>query len=91
MNSTAAIDALVLGVPALVVGLPNNLSPFVDAGVMAGAGPRGDSARRSRPLLYDAERLARALLARAAGVCREHAMASDGAGGRTAPPMPSWP
>jgi capsule polysaccharide modification protein KpsS len=27
MNSTVAIDALVLGVPALVIGLPNNLSP----------------------------------------------------------------
>jgi hypothetical protein len=28
---------VVLGVPALVVGLPNNLSPFVDAGLMVGA------------------------------------------------------
>ena len=37
MNSTVAIDGLVLGVPALVIGLPNNLSPFVDAGVMLGA------------------------------------------------------
>ena len=38
VNSTVALDAAVLGVPALVVGLPNNLSPFVDAGIMAGAG-----------------------------------------------------
>ena len=38
MNSTVALDAAVLDVPALVIGLPNNLSPFVDAGVMAGAG-----------------------------------------------------
>jgi len=37
MNSTVAIDCLVLGVPALVIGLPNNLSPFVRAGVMVGA------------------------------------------------------
>jgi hypothetical protein len=37
MNSTAAIDAMTLGVPAIVVGLPNNLSPFVEAKVMAGA------------------------------------------------------
>ena len=37
VNSTAAIEAMPLGVPSLVVGLPNNLSPFVDAGVMAGA------------------------------------------------------
>ncbi len=44
MNSTVAIDGLVLGVPALVIGLPNNLSPFVDAGAMAGAnGPARDS------------------------------------------------
>ena len=32
-----AIDGLVLGVPALVVALPNNLSPLVDAGAMIGA------------------------------------------------------
>jgi hypothetical protein len=36
VNSTVALDAAVLGVPALVLGLPNNLSPFVDAGIMAG-------------------------------------------------------
>jgi Capsule polysaccharide biosynthesis protein len=36
VNSTVALDAAVLGVPALVIGLPNNLSPFVEAGVMAG-------------------------------------------------------
>jgi hypothetical protein len=38
VNSTVALDAAVLGVPTLVIGLPNNLSPFVDAGAMAGAG-----------------------------------------------------
>ena len=38
VNSTVAIDALVIGVPAVVVALPNNLSPFVEAGVMVGAG-----------------------------------------------------
>ena len=37
VNSTAAIEAMPLGVPALVVRLPNNLTPFVEAGVMAGA------------------------------------------------------
>ena len=37
VNSTLALDAAVLDVPALVVGLPNNLSPFVDAGILAGA------------------------------------------------------
>ena len=37
VNSTVALDAAVMGVPALVLGLPNNLSPFVDAGAMAGS------------------------------------------------------
>lgn len=37
VNSTVAIDAMTLGVPALSVLLPNNLSPFVEAGAMAGA------------------------------------------------------
>ncbi len=41
VNSTVAIDAAVLGVPALVIGLPNNLSPFVEAGLMAGVPPGG--------------------------------------------------
>jgi hypothetical protein len=37
VNSTVALDAGVAGIPALVIGLPNNLSPFVDAGALAGA------------------------------------------------------
>jgi hypothetical protein len=37
VNSTVAIDAVALQVPALVIGLPNNLSPFVDGGAMLGA------------------------------------------------------
>jgi hypothetical protein len=52
VNSTVALDAAVLGVPALVVGLPNNLSPFVEAGLMAGA-DTGDPAELLRRLLYD--------------------------------------
>jgi hypothetical protein len=57
MNSTVALDAAVLGVPALVVGLPNNLSPFVDAGIMAGAesGDVAGTARRLEQILYDEE------------------------------------
>jgi hypothetical protein len=52
VNSTVALDAAVLGVPALVIGLPNNLSPFVEAGAMAGAGTAeiGEALRR---ILYD--------------------------------------
>ena len=37
VNSTVAVDALALGVPSLVIGLPNNLSPFVTDGAMLGA------------------------------------------------------
>ena len=36
VNSTVAFDAMTLGIPALTVALPNNLSPLVDAGVMVG-------------------------------------------------------
>jgi hypothetical protein len=54
MNSTVAIDALVLGVPALVVGLPNNLSPFVEAGVMLGASRAEEVGAGLEALLYDA-------------------------------------
>jgi hypothetical protein len=50
-NSTVAYDGLALGIPALVIGLPNNLSPLVDAGVMAGT---ADRLRQSlRAVLYD--------------------------------------
>jgi CDP-glycerol glycerophosphotransferase (TagB/SpsB family) len=64
-NSTVAIDGMVLGLPALVIGLPNNLTPFVDAGVMLGAdGP--EKIRQSlEMLLYD--RQVRQRIAEAAG------------------------
>jgi hypothetical protein len=54
VNSTVALDAAVIGVPALVVGLPNNLSPFVDAGIMAGA-EGGGILQALRQILYDEE------------------------------------
>ncbi len=53
MNSTVAIDAAVLGVPALVIGLPNNLSPFVDAGIMAGTPSQGGIGPALHRILYD--------------------------------------
>jgi hypothetical protein len=55
MNSTVAVDGLVLGVPALVVGLPNNLSPFVEAGVMLGADGPEKIKHELESLLYDRE------------------------------------
>jgi hypothetical protein len=76
MNSTVAIDGLVLGVPALVVGLPNNLSPFVDAGAMRGAG-RDEVGEALDALLYD--RQARAgELASAARFVADFAIQADG-------------
>jgi hypothetical protein len=53
VNSTVALDAAVLGIPALVIGLPNNLSPFVDAGIMAGAATAREIAPSLRRLLHD--------------------------------------
>ena len=52
VNSTVALDAAVLGVPALVIGLPNNLSPFVEAGAMAGA-TAAQMEGALRQILYD--------------------------------------
>ena len=57
VNSTVALDAAVLDIPALVIGLPNNLSPFVEAGLMAGA-PQGttkEMAEALQRILYDEE------------------------------------
>jgi Capsule polysaccharide biosynthesis protein len=53
VNSTVALDAAVLGIPALVIGLPNNLSPFVDAGIMAGAANASEIGTALRRILYD--------------------------------------
>jgi hypothetical protein len=52
VNSTVALDAAVLGIPALVLGLPNNLAPFVEAGIMAG-GSDEDLPQLLRRILYD--------------------------------------
>jgi hypothetical protein len=53
MNSTVAVDGLVLGIPALAVGLPNNLSPFVDEGVMLGANGAEKIRQALESVLYD--------------------------------------
>jgi hypothetical protein len=55
VNSTVALDAGVLGIPALVIGLPNNLSPFVAAGIMAGPATRSDIEPQLKRILYDGE------------------------------------
>ena len=77
VNSTVALDAGVLGVPALVIGLPNNLSPFVAAGAMAGAATLADIEPALRRILYDQE--FRLQIERCRGeYLGRHAIASDG-------------
>jgi hypothetical protein len=83
MNSTVAIDGLVLGVPALVVGLPNNLSPFVDAGAMAGASGPAGIRERLRSLLYD-QGARRTVIAAGEAFARAYALRSDGQSARRA-------
>ena len=77
MNSTVAIDGLVLGVPALVIGLPNNLSPFVEAGAMLGADSTDQIRERLQSLLYDRESRA-AVISRGAAFASQYALRSDG-------------
>jgi len=55
VNSTVAVDALSLGLPVLVIGLPNNLSPFVEAGLMVGAGTQEEIRAALAKLLYNQE------------------------------------
>ena len=76
-NSTAAIEAMPLGVPTLVVALPNNLSPFVEAGAMAGAASPQAVAPALRALLYDREMRQRVAVAQEAFM-RRYRIQADG-------------
>jgi hypothetical protein len=75
-NSTVAIDALVLELPALVLGLPNNLSPFVEAGAMVGVAEGGLNQALER-VLYDRE-AREAIVARARQFTAGGGMPADG-------------
>jgi len=77
VNSTAAIEAMPLDVPALVVSLPNNLSPFVDAGAVAGAATHSEIGPMLRALLYDKEFRARLAEGRRTFMAR-YLIAADG-------------
>ena len=77
VNSTVALDAAVAGIPALVIGLPNNLSPFVDAGALAGAQTSEEIAEQLRRVLYD-EGFRSQLAAARRAFLGAHAMNSDG-------------
>ena len=86
-NSTMALDAAVLNVPAIVIGLPNNLSPFVEAGVMMGLDERAPAAEIARALqrfLYDEELRQELARARANFLTRFNIRADGGAAARTA-------
>ena len=77
VNSTVAIDAMVLGVPSLVLALPNNLSPFVAAGAMAGVVGTDGISPAVRKAIYDDEH--RRQLTRASqAFMRRYAIGSDG-------------
>jgi hypothetical protein len=53
VNSTVALDAAAFDVPALVLGLPNNLSPFVQAGALAGSADPAEVRTLLNRVLYD--------------------------------------
>jgi hypothetical protein len=80
VNSTVAIDAMVLGVPSLVLSLPGNLSPFVEAGAMIGAADE-DIGPALESLLYDEGRRDQLLRAGHAFMAR-HGIRSDGQAAR---------
>lgn len=85
VNSTVAIDAMTLGVPALVVLLPNNLSPFVEAGAMAGV--RTDQAEALTQTLADLVRndaCHDALVARGRAFAAAHGIRADGGAAKRA-------
>ncbi|MFI5075965.1 MAG: hypothetical protein ACHQRO_01420, partial [Vicinamibacteria bacterium] len=84
VNSTVAIDAMALGIPALSVGVPNNLTPFVVAGGIAGVYQPGDLEPALARLLWD-DPARKALVARGLA-CAESAgvRADGGAAGRSA-------
>jgi hypothetical protein len=53
VNSTVALDAGALDIPALAIGLPNNLTPFVEAGAIAGTADPAGIAPLLEGILYD--------------------------------------
>jgi hypothetical protein len=83
VNSTVALDAGALEVPAVSIGLPNNLSPLVDAGAIAGSADAGALPAILRRILYDGT-FREQLAARRRAVLGEQATLSAGAAGRSA-------
>jgi hypothetical protein len=84
VNSTAAIEVMPLDVPALVVALPNNLSPFVEAGAVAGAATGAEIGPTLCSVLYDKEFRDRLARGRRAFMDRYHVAADGRAAARAA-------
>jgi hypothetical protein len=83
VNSTAAIEAMVMGVPSLVLAMPNNLTPFVEAGAMSGVFEGAPIGPALRALLVD-ERARNELMQRSAAFMARYRVRSDGAAARQA-------
>jgi hypothetical protein len=77
VNSTVALDAAVFDIPALVFGLPNNLSPFVDAGALAGSEDPAEVTALLNRILYD-EKFRQQLAERRRAVLGDHADRGNG-------------
>jgi hypothetical protein len=83
VNSTAAIEAMVMGVPSLVLAMPNNLTPFVAAGAMSGVFEGDPIGPVLRSLLMD-EHSREAVLRRSEAFMQRYRVASDGGAARRA-------
>jgi hypothetical protein len=83
VNSTAAIEAMVMGVPSLVLAMPNNLTPFVEAGAMAGVYEGHPIGPALRALLADDQARAE-LLRQSAAFMERYRVRSDGGAARRA-------
>lgn len=81
VNSTVAFDAMSLGVPSLTLRLPNNLSPLVEAGAMAGLLTTDPIGPALEPLLYDETRRS-ALAAGARDFLTRYDIRADGLAAR---------
>jgi UDP-N-acetylglucosamine 2-epimerase len=77
INSTVAIEAIPLGVPALAMRLPNYLSPFVEAGAMAGTTATSEIAPTLARLVND-ETARAALLTNARQFAERYRIIPDG-------------
>ncbi len=81
VNSTVAIDAMALGIPAVAVGMPNNLAPFAVAGGIAGVFDRAELDGILTRLLWD-EAARAELVARGRACAAEAGMIADGGAAR---------